>query len=221
MNYKRPAKFVGFPVFVMFSALLLLSILCTTILLVPIRSAFADSYRDGYNEGCYDAGRDLRRLNGHGYDESVRHGDSQFRTGYVVGYRTCWSSEVGGGNYQPSPPPQLPSPPQLQPQPSPSYPNLNWIQICSSLNQVLISPCNQLVNRDNTLTYEGQPAYVCIQNGILLAGGGAVLLQLPLSLIIDTLRKLSTMTGCDGIIDWSPIDNNVGILLYIISIFSK
>jgi hypothetical protein len=114
--------------------------------------------------------------------------------------------------------PQQP-PPLQSPQPPPSYPNYNWIQICSSLDQVLVSPCNQLVNRDNTLTYEGQRAYECISNGILLAGGGAVLLNLPLPVIIDTLRKLSTMTGCDGVVDWRPIDD-VRNLLYIIGIFS-
>ena len=179
MNSKRPVKFVGFPVFVSLSALLLFSILSTTILLLPIRSAFADSYSDGYNEGCYDAGRDLKGLNGHGYNESVHHGDTQFRTGYVNGYRTCYSNsgageEQGGGNYfQPRQPlPQLPQLPKLQPRPqlqppSPSYPNYNWIQICSSLDPVLVSPCNQLVNRDNTLTIEGYRAYICLRNGVL------------------------------------------------------
>jgi hypothetical protein len=109
------------------------------------------------------------------------------------------------------------SPPLSQPlQPSSLYPSYNWRQICSSIDPILVSPCNQLVNRDNTLTYEGQRAYECISNGIFLAGGGAVLLNLPLPVISDILRKLSTMTGCDGIVDWRPIDN----LLYIISIFS-
>jgi hypothetical protein len=101
MNSKRPVKFVGFPVFVGFPALLLLSILSSTILLLPIRSAFADSYDDGYDEGCNDAGRDLQGLNGHGYDESVNHGDSEFRVGYVDGYRACWN----GPDNQPSPEP--------------------------------------------------------------------------------------------------------------------
>jgi uncharacterized membrane protein YgcG len=118
MNSKRPVKSVGFPVFVIFSSLLLLFMLSTTTLLLPLRAVFADSYDDGYNEGCYDASRDLKGLNGHGYDESVHHGDTHFRTGYVNGYRTCYSNsgaggeERGGGNYfqprQPPPPPPLP-----------------------------------------------------------------------------------------------------------------
>jgi hypothetical protein len=93
MNSKRPVKFVGFPVFVSLSALLLLSILSITILL-PIRSAFADSYSDGYNEGCYDAGRDRKGLNGHGYDELLYHGNIDFRGGYVNGYRSCWNEPI-------------------------------------------------------------------------------------------------------------------------------
>jgi hypothetical protein len=91
MNSKGPCKFLGFQVFVSFSGLLLLSVLSSTILLLPIRSAFADSYSDGYSEGCSYAGRDLKGVNGHGYDESVHHGDSQFRVGCVDGYRACWN----------------------------------------------------------------------------------------------------------------------------------
>ncbi len=45
------------------------------------------------------------------------------------------------------------------------------------------------------MTYEGQREYGCISNGILLTGGGKVLLNLPFSVIIDTLQKLSTMTA--------------------------
>jgi hypothetical protein len=217
MNSKRPGRFVGFPVFVSFSALLLLSILSSTVLLLPIRSAFADSYSDGYSEGCYDAGRDLKGLNGHGFDDSISHGNSQFRGGYVNGYHACWNSGVGGGaggnNYQPQPTPQL------QPPPTPSYPNYNWRQLCSSLDPVLVSPCNQLVNPDNTLTVEGYRGYICLRNGILLAGGG-VLLNYPLPVIIVTLQALSGLTGCDGIIDWRSIDD-VTDLRNIIRIFSK
>jgi hypothetical protein len=80
MNIKTPIKFLGISSTsaVSFSALLLLSIFSSTISLLPIRSAFADSSSDGYNEGCYDADRDVKALNGHGYDESVHHGDTQF-----------------------------------------------------------------------------------------------------------------------------------------------
>jgi hypothetical protein len=98
MNSKRPIKFLGLSVFVSLSSLLLLFMLSTIVLLLPIRSAFADSYDDGSDEGCFDARRDLQGLNGHGYDESVNHGDSEFRRGYVDGYRDCWNE----GGHQPS-----------------------------------------------------------------------------------------------------------------------
>jgi hypothetical protein len=94
-------------VFVSFSALLLLSILTSTNLLLPIRPAFADSYSNGYNEGCYDAGRDLKGLNGHVFDYSVHHGDSQFGAGYVNGYHVCWN---GPDNQQSQPTLNKPSP---------------------------------------------------------------------------------------------------------------
>ena len=143
--------------FVSFSAILLFSILSTTILLLPIQSAFADSYSDGYKEGCYDAGRDLKGLNGHGYNESVHHGDTQFRTGYVNGYRTCWNSGVGGGgggNYY------QPQPPQLQP-PSQQLPGFlrvgpNWWKVCNDYDSLIIEPCGTLVTPDRyALTSEG------------------------------------------------------------------
>ena len=60
--------------------------------------AQTDSYDDGYDEGCYDAGRNLKGLNGHGYDDSINHGNSEFRVGYVDGYHTCWDN----GNSQPA-----------------------------------------------------------------------------------------------------------------------
>ena len=169
MNSKRTVKFVGFPVFVSFSTLLLLSILLSsTLLLLPIRSAFADSYSDGYNEGCYDAGRDLKGLNGHGYNESVHHGDTQFRTGYINGYRTCWNSGVGGGgggNYHQPQPPQLQPPSQLD-----GFLRVgpNWRQICNDYDSLIIESCSTLVTRDGyALTSEGVRVLSCFAGGAL------------------------------------------------------
>jgi hypothetical protein len=89
MNSKRLAIFSAF---VIFSGLLILAILSTTIL-SSVRSALADTYDGGYDEGCFDARRDLQGLNGHGYDESISHGYSEYRVGYVNGYRACWNGE--------------------------------------------------------------------------------------------------------------------------------
>jgi hypothetical protein len=58
MDDKKP---VGFTAYLIFSGPLMLVIL-SSIILLPMQSAFADSYDDGYDEGCYDAGRDLKGL---------------------------------------------------------------------------------------------------------------------------------------------------------------
>jgi hypothetical protein len=187
MSIKRPIKFLGFSYAssaVSFSGLLLISILILSsiILLLPIQSAFADSYSDGYNEGCYDAGRDFKGLNGHGYDESVHHGDTQFRTGYINGYRTCWSNsgageEQGEENYfQPQQPqqqlPKLQPPPQLQP-PSQQLPGFlrvgpNWWKVCNDYDSLIIEPCGTLVTPDGyALTSEGLRVLACFAGGAL------------------------------------------------------
>ena len=46
----------------------------------------------------------------------------------------------------------------------------------------------------------------CIRrNGIALAGGGTLLLSLPLPLVIAALQILEEPTGCGGIVDWGLI----------------
>jgi hypothetical protein len=181
MNIKRPIRFLGFSyasAAVSFSAQLLMSILLLSsgILLLSLQSAFADSYSDGYNEGCYNAGRDFKGLNGHGYDESVHHGDTQFRIGYVNGYRTCYSNseageERGGGNYlQPrQPQPQLP---KLQP-PSQQLPGFlrvgpYWWKVCNDYDSLISEPCNTLVTPDGyALTIGGVRVLACVVGGAI------------------------------------------------------
>jgi hypothetical protein len=198
MNSKMPINFASFSVFVCFSALLLISIFSSTILLLPMRSAFADSYSDGYSEGCYDAGRDLRRLNGHGYDESVHHGDPQFRAGYVNGYRMCWSSGAAGGNYY------QPQPPQLQPPPQKTYPQpdsrsgnsgirINWGEMCRNqiVDYFITEPCYTLTTPDGyTLTAEGVRVVKC------LAAGTILLLYDPTGRTLAAARALGPAVGC-------------------------
>jgi hypothetical protein len=210
MHHKRTLRHLKYLFTISFSAFLL-----TAFLLSPqiklVDASRNSAYESGYSHGCKDAkisNPSDRYINQPG--KGPNHHTSEFMQGYDEGYNACLNRSYQSP-YQ--------APPSLQPpQPSPSYPNYNWIQICSSLDPVLVSSCNQLVNRDNTLTYDGQRAYVCIRNGILLAGGSA-LLNLPLPVIIATLRALSTMTGCGGIVDWGPIDD-VRNLLNIIGIFS-
>ena len=196
-----PVNFASFSVFVSFSALLLISIFSSTISLLPIRSAFADSYSDGYSEGCYDAGRDLKRLNGHGYDESVHHGDPQFRAGYVNGCRACWNNSAagGGGNYYQQPPPQLQLPPQkTYPQPdsrsnSNSGIRINWGQVCRNpiFDLLITEPCYTLTTPDGyTLTAEGERVVRC------LAAGTILLLYDPTGTRLAAARQLGPAVGC-------------------------
>jgi hypothetical protein len=133
----------------------------------------------------YDAGRDLRGLNGHGYNESVNRGDSQFRKGYVNGYRACWSSGAGGGNYY-QPPPQLP--PQQQPPQLPGFlRGPNWWQICNDIDNFIIEPCNTLVTPDGyALTFEGVRVLACF------AGTGIALLYPEL---LPALLQYSFLCG--------------------------
>jgi hypothetical protein len=84
---------------------------------------------------------------------------------------------------------------------------INWIDLCNDLQVALISSCDVLVDSDNTLTVEGERAVGCIRNGILLAGGGSLLLSLPLPIVIAALQILEEPTGCGGIVEWGLIGN--------------
>jgi hypothetical protein len=59
---------------------------------------------------------------------------------------------------------------------------IDWITVCNTLEDALVSSCNILVNSNNTLNAEGERAVGCIRNGIVLAGGGTLLASLPLLL---------------------------------------
>ena len=211
MNIKRPIKFLGFSyasATLSFSALLPMSILLlsSAILSLPIQSAFVDSYSDGWKEGCYDASRDFKGLNGHGYNESVHQGDTQFRIGYVNGYRTCYSNSGagGGGNQfqpllQPQPPqlPQLPKlqplPPQLQP-PSQQLPGflrvgIYWWKVCNDYDSFIREPCGTLVTPDGyALTSRGLFVFTCF-------AGGAIALVYPQLFAYSSLCMLGNNGG--------------------------
>jgi len=51
----------------------------------------------------------------------------------------------------------------------------------------------------------------CIRNGIALAGGGTLLLSLPLPLVVAALQILEEPTGCDGIVEWGLIGEVGGL----------
>jgi hypothetical protein len=198
--YRKTFRYVRYPFAVssLSTFLLMACILTPQIHLVDASSK--SPYSSGYDHGCDDAqisDRSDRYINEPGKGPSFH--TPEFMNGYYAGFNAC-----SGRSYQP--PLQQPQPYQPQPYQPPMQRSPPWRQICSLLTPILVSPCYQLVNRDNSLTYEGERARVCIQNGILLAGGAAYLLSLPLPLIIAALQTLSTMTGCDDIINWEPID---------------
>jgi hypothetical protein len=196
--YRKTFRYVRYPCVV--PSLSTFFLLACIILTPQIQLAFGGSkspYSSGYDYGCDDAkisDPSDRYINEPGKGPS-NHTD-EFMDGYYTGFDAC-----SGRNYQPSP--QQPQPQPYQP---PLQRSLSWRQICNLLTPILVSPCYQLVNRDNTLTYEGERAVGCIRNGIILAGGAVYLLNLPLPLIIAALSMLSTPTGCGDIIDWEHID---------------
>jgi hypothetical protein len=67
------------------------------------------------------------------------------------------------------------------------------------------------VSPNNLLTFEGERTVGCIKNGLFLAGGGAILLNAPLPLMIPILRTLSEPTGCGGIVEWSYVGRVDGL----------
>jgi hypothetical protein len=67
--------------------------------------------------------------------------------------------------------------------------------------------------------HESMRAVDCIRNGILLAGGGSFLANLPLPLVITALKSLEEPTGCGGIVNRGSI-GNVGDLQGIISLLT-
>jgi hypothetical protein len=95
----------------------------------------------------------------------------------------------------------------------------DWMQICLWADPIIIPNCNSLVYSNNVLTAEGERVIGCIRNGLLLAGGGAYLLKLPIEVIIPALRTLSEPTGCGGIVEWNFI-GNVGNLRGIIDVLT-
>lgn len=90
--------------------------------------------------------------------------------------------------------------------------NGDWSGICNQIQSILVESCGQLVNTDGTLTADGHRAHDCIQNGILLGGGGT-LLGLPLFMVIPALKALSGQTGCDNVVNWDSLNSGTLSLL--------
>jgi len=80
----------------------------------------------------------------------------------------------------------------------------DWASICNTVSAALVSSCDKYVNGDGTLATEGDRAYGCIRNGVLMAGG-ALEIGVPAPIIIGGLRVLAGQTGCDNIVNWDLV----------------
>src|SRR5215467_7520329 len=76
---------------------------------------------------------------------------------------------------------------------------IDWASICHTVESALVQSCNVYVNQDGTFTQEGERAFGCIRNGVLIAGG-SIALGVPTPIIISGLRLLADQTGCDNIV---------------------
>jgi len=84
---------------------------------------------------------------------------------------------------------------------------IDWISICTTVSVALVQPCSAYVNQDGTFTQEGERAFGCIRNGVLMAGG-SMALGVPTPIIISGLRLLAGQTGCDNIVNWNLVNRN-------------
>ncbi|HZI71308.1 MAG TPA: hypothetical protein VFD60_09115 [Nitrososphaeraceae archaeon] len=80
----------------------------------------------------------------------------------------------------------------------------DWNGICNTVSSALVQTCDTYVNPDGTFTQEGERAFGCIRNGVLMAGG-AMALGVPTPIIIGGLRLLAGQIGCDNIVNWNLV----------------
>lgn len=102
------------------------------------------------------------------------------------------------------------------PAPVPTTSGPNYIDLCNRISSALLSPCNTLVNSDNTLTPQGAHARDCIQGGALLAGA-ALLLGVDPGTIVSGLPIAANLGGCGDVVDFSKL--SIGQLKGLGSIF--
>lgn len=93
---------------------------------------------------------------------------------------------------------------------------IDWASICHTVEAALVQPCNAYANQDGTFTQEGERAFGCIRNGVLMAGG-AMALGVPTPIILGGLRTLAGQTGCGNIVNWNLV--NLGDLKSLQNLF--
>jgi len=154
-------------------------------------------YDTGREHGCDDAGRSESDKYINQHEKGPSFHTNEFMNGYYAGLNACSSGESNRSD-------------ESQP-PSSQQGGIDWNKTCNDLQTALVSSCEVLVNPDNTLTTEGERAVGCIRNGIALAGGGSLLLSLPLPLVVTALQILEEPTGCGGIVEWGLIGEVGGL----------
>ncbi len=97
--------------------------------------------------------------------------------------------------------------------------NLDWNQICNSVEFALYNSCDEYVSSSGQLTYEGERAMGCIRNGLLI-GGTAAGFSVPLEIIVPGLDMLAGMTGCDGIVKLDLL-STIGNPSHLLDMFSQ
>ena len=76
------------------------------------------------------------------------------------------------------------------------------MSVRNTVSAALVHSCGAYVNQDGTFTQEGERAFGCIRNSVLMAGG-AMTLGVPAPLVISELRILASQTDCDNIVNWN------------------
>ena len=87
---------------------------------------------------------------------------------------------------------------------------VDWMNTCQTVQVALYPSCDNLVNDDNSLTFEGERALGCIRNGAVLALGAGVL-GVPWSIIPKGLELLAVPTGCGGVIKMDMLSQVGGL----------
>lgn len=134
-------------------------------------------YDSGYDHGCDDAGRSESDKYINEPEKGPSFHTNEFMNGYYAGLSACsGGGSNGGGGFEESRP--------FDEQPSQSSQGgTDWMNLCQQAQSVGIiqTPCNQLVNPDNTLTEQGNRVLLCYGAGgllYLLGGGMGQLLSL-------------------------------------------
>jgi len=131
--------------------------------IVQVYASESSPYESGRDHGCDDAGRSESDKYINQPEKGPSFHTQEFMNGYYAGLNDCsGGGNNGGGGFE--------QPPQS------SQSGTDWINLCQQAQSagILQTPCNQLVNPDNTLTEQGNRVLLCYGAGglLYLLGGG-------------------------------------------------